>query len=124
MFKSLLYFFWGKGPGNKYFMFIAIIHASLVHGKRFFSQNKLKKIFREGKLENPTSDRPQLRASRRRVPEARATPDLRFTYILKASNDPEFGHPALISSFTKILHVKNSFSTIVNELSGLKLFQR
>ena len=36
-----------------------------------------------------------------------------------------FGHPAIISSFTKyrFLQVKNSFSTIVNGLSVLKLFQ-
>ena len=38
---------------------------------------------------------------------------------------PNFGHPALTSSFTKykFLQVKNSFATIVNELSVLKLFQ-
>ena len=38
---------------------------------------------------------------------------------------PNFGHPALTSSFTKykFLQVKNSFATIVNGLSVLKLFQ-
>ena len=38
---------------------------------------------------------------------------------------PNFGHPALTSSFTEceFLLVKNSFSTIVIELSFLKLFQ-
>ena len=39
---------------------------------------------------------------------------------------PNFGHPALTSSFTKyeFLQVKNSFATIVNGLSVLKLFQQ
>ena len=38
---------------------------------------------------------------------------------------PNFGHPALTPSFTKykFLQVKNSFATLVNELSVLKLFQ-
>ena len=38
---------------------------------------------------------------------------------------PNFGHPALTSSFTKyiFLEVTNSFATLVNELSVLKLFQ-
>ena len=38
---------------------------------------------------------------------------------------PNFGHPALTSSFTKykFLHVKNSFETNVNGPSVLKLFQ-
>ena len=38
---------------------------------------------------------------------------------------PNFGHPALTSSFTKykFLQMKNSFATIVNGLSVLKLFQ-
>ena len=37
---------------------------------------------------------------------------------------PNFGHPALTSSFTKynFLQVKTSYATIVNELSVLKLF--
>ena len=38
---------------------------------------------------------------------------------------PNFGHPALTSSFTKyeFLQVKNSFATILNKLSVFKLFQ-
>ena len=38
---------------------------------------------------------------------------------------PNFRHPALTPSFTKykFLQVKNSFATLVNELSVLKLFQ-
>ena len=38
---------------------------------------------------------------------------------------PNFGHPALTPSFTKykFLQVKNSFETLVNELSVLKVFQ-
>ena len=38
---------------------------------------------------------------------------------------PNFGHPALTSSFTKykFLQVKRSFATLMNELSVLKLFQ-
>ena len=38
---------------------------------------------------------------------------------------PNFGHPALTSAFTKykLLEVKNSFATLVNVLSVLKLFQ-
>ena len=38
---------------------------------------------------------------------------------------PYFGHPALTPSYTKykFLQVKNSFATLVNELSVLKLFQ-
>ena len=38
---------------------------------------------------------------------------------------PNFGHPALTSSFTKyeFLQVKNSFATILNELSVFKLLQ-
>ena len=38
---------------------------------------------------------------------------------------PNFGHPALTPSFTKynFFQIKNSFATLVNELSVLKLFQ-
>mgnify|MGYP000279282549 CR=1 FL=1 len=38
---------------------------------------------------------------------------------------PNFGHPALTPSFTKYknFQMKNSFATLVNELSVLKLFQ-
>ena len=38
---------------------------------------------------------------------------------------PNFGNPALTPSFTKynFFQVKNSFATLVNELSVLKLFQ-
>ena len=38
---------------------------------------------------------------------------------------PNFGHPALTSSFNeyKFLQVKNSFAKIVNGLSVFKLFQ-
>ena len=38
---------------------------------------------------------------------------------------PNFGHPALTPTFTKynFLQVKNSFATLENELSVLKLFQ-
>ena len=38
---------------------------------------------------------------------------------------PNFGHPALTPSFTKyeFVQMKNSFATLVKELSVLKLFQ-
>ena len=38
---------------------------------------------------------------------------------------PNFGHPAPTSTFTKyeFLQMKNSFATIVNRLSVLKLFE-
>ena len=48
--------------------------------------------------------------------------NIRHTYRVVC---PNFGHPAPTSSFTKytFLQVKNSFATIVNGLSLLKLFQ-
>ena len=45
-----------------------------------------------------------------------------LVYMVVCTN---FGHPALISTFTKykFLQVKNIFATIVNRLSVMKLFQ-
>ena len=52
-------------------------------------------------------------------------PKIRETHKFQAEMCPNFGHLSLTSSLTKYqyLQMKNSFATIVNEMSVLKLFQ-